>query len=264
MVGNNLKLLRKKKKLSQEEVATALGLHRSTYSGYENGVASPNIENLVAISAYHQISLDDLLKNDFSQFTEADWLKVLNEFGNRASGKQLRILTSLVNEENEELIELIPEKARAGYTAGYEDLSFFETLPHFRLPFLSNDKKYRAFTIMGDSMPPLPSGTIVVGEFVQDWTMVSSGTPCIVITKNDGIVFKHFHNDIQAANRVLLSSANPLYEPYFVEVDEVLEVWKFRAYIATDLPEVQPDESQVSLALRTLQKEILLLRSKLN
>ena len=35
VLGNNMKLLRKHKKKSQEEVAADLGLTRSSYSGYE-------------------------------------------------------------------------------------------------------------------------------------------------------------------------------------------------------------------------------------
>ncbi len=38
MIGENLKLLRKRKGISQEEIATDLGLTRSSYSGYENAV----------------------------------------------------------------------------------------------------------------------------------------------------------------------------------------------------------------------------------
>ena len=51
-IGNNLKLLRKRLKKSQEEVAQDLNLTRSTYSGYENGVAQPNLESLVEFSDY--------------------------------------------------------------------------------------------------------------------------------------------------------------------------------------------------------------------
>ena len=61
-VGSNLKALRKRKKLSQEDVATALSMHRSTYSGYENDVALPNIENLIAFSQFHELLIDDLSK----------------------------------------------------------------------------------------------------------------------------------------------------------------------------------------------------------
>ena len=49
MIGENLKFLRKNKKLSQEELATELGLTRSSYSGYENGVAEPNLQNLLKL-----------------------------------------------------------------------------------------------------------------------------------------------------------------------------------------------------------------------
>ncbi|HNS43450.1 MAG TPA: helix-turn-helix transcriptional regulator, partial [Taishania sp.] len=77
-IGNNLKLLRKRKKLSQEEIANALGLTRSSYSGYENGVAQPNIDNLIAFSEYHTIPIDELVKKDFELFSEADWQRIEN------------------------------------------------------------------------------------------------------------------------------------------------------------------------------------------
>ena len=64
MIGENLKLLRKRKGISQEEIATDLGLTRSSYSGYENGVAEPNIETLIKISEYYDISLDKFIKRD--------------------------------------------------------------------------------------------------------------------------------------------------------------------------------------------------------
>jgi len=47
VVGNNLKLLRKLAQKSQEEVAAALGLTRSSYSGYENGIAEPGIDTII-------------------------------------------------------------------------------------------------------------------------------------------------------------------------------------------------------------------------
>ena len=42
-IGKNLKLLRNRIKKSQEEVAQELNLTRSSYSGYENNVAQPNL-----------------------------------------------------------------------------------------------------------------------------------------------------------------------------------------------------------------------------
>ena len=68
VVGNNLKLLRKHFGKSQDEVSKSLGLNRSTYSGYENSVAQPSLEIITMVSEFYTISVDSILKNDFSTF----------------------------------------------------------------------------------------------------------------------------------------------------------------------------------------------------
>jgi hypothetical protein len=63
-------------------------------------------------------------------------------------------------------------------------------LPGFQLPFLSKQKKYRTFQLSGDSMLPIPDGSWVTGEYLQDWNDIISGNAYIVFTIDDGIVFK--------------------------------------------------------------------------
>ncbi|HIP31418.1 MAG TPA: XRE family transcriptional regulator, partial [Crocinitomicaceae bacterium] len=120
-IGKNLKLLRNRKKFSQEEVAKSLGFTRSSYSGYENGVAQPNIESLILFSDFYKVSVDDLIRKDFNSFKESDWEKIDKGVYSDIKGVKLRVLTSMVDENNEELIELVNVKASAGYTAGYAD-----------------------------------------------------------------------------------------------------------------------------------------------
>jgi len=258
-VGNNLKLLRKRKGLSQEEVAQTLGMNRSTYSGYENGVAQPNIDNLIAFSGLFEISVDELVKNDFAQFEINDWSRMERSWKEKISGSHLRILTSVVNDKNEEVIELIPEKARAGYVSNFEDQQFLQELPRFQLPFLPKDKKYRAFSIDGDSMPPLTNKSIVVGEFVEDWSLLKSHVPCIVVTRDEGIVFKFLYNQLDDSRSFMLVSANPYYKPYQVRYEHVMEIWRFKAYISSDFPDAQLDNVGLSAALRDLQKDVQVL-----
>jgi hypothetical protein len=74
---------------------------------------------------------------------------------------------------------MVPEKAKAGYTTGYSDPEFISELPVFQFPLLSKNKKYRTFQISGDSMLPIPEGAWVTGEYVQDWSLIPSGTACI-------------------------------------------------------------------------------------
>ncbi len=256
MIGNNLKLIRKSKKKSQEEVATDLGLTRSSYSGYENGIAEPNIDTIIALSNYYNVPIDALVKKDFTTFSENDWTNVKNGTYADITGKNLRILTSILDQNEDEVIEMIPQQARAGYTSGYADPDYLKVLPTFTLPFLSKNKKYRSFPIIGDSMPPVDEGSFVVGEYVQNWSSVRSGTPCIVVTKDDGIVFKIVNNYIEKNQTVELVSTNPAYAPYFVHVNEIVEVWKFVNYIAKTLPELRADDQMLTKSIQDLQREV--------
>lgn len=262
MIGNNLKLLRKHFGNSQEEMAAVLKLTRSTYSGYENNVADPGINTLILLSETYSISLDIILKKDLSEIPAAELDSFLHDQFDY-SGKKLRILTNTVNEHNEELIELIPEKARAGYTLGYSDPEYLKILPTFSLPFLSKDRKYRSFPIKGDSMPPVTEGSYVVAEFVQNWMLIKDETPCIVVTQDDGIVFKIVYNHLRDNQQFVLHSTNPEYKPYEINAKDVLEIWKFVNYISPDLPEIRLDDSQLSKSIQELRKEISEIKSTL-
>ena len=255
-IGANLKIIRKRSKRSQEEVAQDLGLTRSTYSGYENGIAEPSLDTIVSFSSYFKIPTDILLKEDLDKYTESEWSVLESGLYADVSGKQLRVLTAMVDQEDNELIEMIPQEARAGYTTGYADPDYLKVLPTFSLPFLSKDRKYRSFPIKGDSMPPVEEGSYVVAEYIQNWGSIRNGTPCIVVTKDDGIVFKIVNNCITANQSFELCSTNPMYAPYFVHVNDILEIWKFVNYISPSLPEMRVDDQQLSRSIQDLQREV--------
>ena len=67
---SNIKLLRRRKKLTQDAVAEQLQMKRSTLSGYENSVAQPGVEVLLQFSNYYQIAVDTLLRVDLSKMSE--------------------------------------------------------------------------------------------------------------------------------------------------------------------------------------------------
>jgi transcriptional regulator with XRE-family HTH domain len=255
-IGTNLKLLRKRLKRSQEEVAQDLGLTRSSYSGYENGVAQPGIDLLVTLCDYYRIPIDDFLRKDLEALTEKEWEQIGKAPLNDLKGQKLRVLTTVVNSEEEEQIEMIPLQASAGYTSGYADPDYLKVLPTFYLPFLSKNKKYRSFPIKGDSMPPVVEGSYVVAEYIQNWMTIRSGTPCIVVTKDEGIVFKVVHNLLESSQSFQLCSTNTFYAPYLVHANNIIEMWKFVNYISPELPEVRMDDTDLSKSIQSLQKEV--------
>ncbi|MFT4600377.1 MAG: transcriptional regulator with XRE-family HTH domain [Arenicella sp.] len=256
MIGDNLKLLRKRKKVSQEEIAQDLGLTRSSYSGYENGVAEPNLQTLMKFSEYYNLSLDKLIKRDLAKVTENEWDKIDKGIDADVEGKNVRIIAMTVDSDNNDNIELVPEKARAGYATGFSDPEFISVLPTFQLPFLKKDRKYRTFPIMGDSMPPVSNGSFVIAEYVDNWSNIKDGYPHIVVTLDDGIVFKNVYKRLTDSQSFQLCSTNPAYEPYDVHANNIVEMWRFVNYICSDVPSSEFKESELTAAILDLQKDV--------
>ena len=258
--GSNIKLLRSRRGRSQEETAVALDVKRSSYSGYENGSAEPSFDLLVRMSEYFEVSVDKLLRDDLTALSDSQ-LGILERGGDiDLSGRRLRVLATTVDRDDRENVELVPEKAKAGYALGYADPEYISILPTFQMPFLSRDKKYRTFQISGDSMPPVNEGAWVTGEYVQNWHTIRDGQPYIVVTKEEGIVFKVVYDQLKEKGSLLLCSTNPLYQPYEVPVGEVLEVWKFVHYISPELPEPNLTRDDLSRSVMDLQKEVSRMR----
>ena len=171
-------------------------------------------------------------------------------------GSNLRVLATTVDSGNRENIELVPEKAKAGYATGYADPEYIGELPVFSLPFLSDKKKYRTFQLKGDSMLPIPDGSWVTGEYLQDWHEIISGKAYVVFTLDDGIVFKIVENNMLSEGKLILYSLNPIYEPYEVHVNEVKEIWKFVNYISSELPDPVLPEKQLMQAVAGMKYDL--------
>jgi transcriptional regulator with XRE-family HTH domain len=258
--GPNIKLLRGRRGRSQEETAIALDVKRSSWSGYENGSAEPSLDLLVRISGYFKVGLDKLLKDDLTLLSESQ-LGILERGGDvDLNGRRLRVLATTVDRGDRENIELVNHKAKAGYALGYADPEYISVLPTFQMPFLSRDRKYRTFQISGDSMPPVGEGSWVTGEYVQNWQTLRDGQPYIIITKDDGIVFKVVYNQLKTTGTLLLCSTNPAYQPYEVPISEVLEIWKFVHFISHELPEPNLTRDELSRSVMDLRKEVGQLR----
>ena len=262
--SGNLKFLRKRKGISQTDFAEVLGLKRTTLSAYEIGNAEPSITTLLKMADYFKVPLDIMLKRDINKISELTIKEMENFHRPDIEGRNLRVLTTSVDSDNEENIELVPIHAKAGYTAGFSDPDYIKVLPTFQLPFLDRSKKYRSFPIEGDSMPPVSHGSYVTGEYVQNWNFIKDGFPYIVITQDEGIVFKIVYNQIQEKQSLLLCSTNPIYEPYEVPIAEISEIWKFTNYISSDMPEPNLSRDGLANTVLQLQREMVNLKNKMD
>ena len=190
--GSNIRFLRERKRLTQDELSQKLGLTRVKLAALESGrTENPTANDLIKFSDCFQISIDSLFRVDLSKLSE---LKIRDlEAGNDIymTGSNLRVLAISVDNTQKENIEYVPVKAKAGYKSGYANPEFIATLPKFSLPTLPPGGTFRMFPTTGDSMLPLPEGADVICQFIEDWSAIKPGTLCILILKGEqDFVFK--------------------------------------------------------------------------
>src|SRR5690606_2131504 len=127
IIQNNVKFIREHKGLSQEEFAEELNWTKPTVGSYEEGRSFPSINRLIELSDYCKIPIDVLVRRDLRKANLSSFIEVGN---NRV------LFPILVDSDNEDLIEVVPIKATAGYLAGYDDPEYIEQLQKIKLPFL--------------------------------------------------------------------------------------------------------------------------------
>jgi hypothetical protein len=104
-------------------------------------------------------------------------------------------------------------------------------------------------------MLPLQSGTIIIGEYQENWADVKIGETYVIISKSDGVVYKRAGNKYKENRNLKLISDNPVYEPYEISAEDVLEIWKAKAYISTHMPMPTPEPTMESLTSMMAQMQ---------
>jgi transcriptional regulator with XRE-family HTH domain len=220
-LNDSIRLIRKKLGLTQTEFANKLGIKRSLIGAYEEGRAEPRLELLNKMAQIGGLSLEAVLNGH----------SIENQIDKRSGSRGWQ-------RSPEGNIQLVPVKAAAGYLKGFGDQEAVKELPTFTLPMLGKGK-YRAFEISGDSMLPLASGTVVVGEQVEKLAEMKSGKTFVLITKRDGIVYKRVFTYLKENGKFFLVSDNPGFKPYAIDPEEILEVWAAKAYISIQFPDIE-------------------------
>jgi transcriptional regulator with XRE-family HTH domain len=87
--SNQLKIIRLQNKFTQQQLADALGITRSAYCGYEIGRRSPDLDTIIRISEFYNLSLVDFFskldnncvseKADFDSNEEEWWVSKLTK-----------------------------------------------------------------------------------------------------------------------------------------------------------------------------------------
>lgn len=218
-IAANLKHLRSLKGLTQEQFSIELDITKSRIGSYEEGRSEPPISTLISFSDYFKIPIDALVKNDLSLSESDSFIDI---------GNQRVLFPIRVDENGDNMIEVVTQEASAGYLSGYSDTEYVANMPIMSLNFLPTGK-HRAFPIKGDSMHPwVKDGDVVVGEYLEHPKYVRNNCCYIILTREDGLVYKRVYTNKIDENYLTLSSDNKLYKPYQVHFSEILEIWEFK------------------------------------
>lgn len=248
--GLNLKYLRKLRGWTQEEFAARLNIKRSLLGAYEEERADPRLDVLEIAADMFKLTLDELL------------LKDLGTSNGSGSYLQKRRQQKMMSADRN-VIHFVPVKAAAGYLTGYADSEFLDELNTFTLPMLTGGN-YRAFEIIGDSMMPTPSGSIIVGEKVESMDDVKNNFAYIVVSRNEGIVYKRVVKNNRAKSKLTLVSDNPAYQPYQVNTEDVIELWQAQVVINKVSNQQRWDVNSLANLVNNLQDQVSSLKKKMN
>jgi len=255
-ISKNLKYLRKQHGLTQEQMADKLEIKRPSIGAYEEGRADPPLNVLSKLAGIFHMSIDMLLHKDL---VENNLQAPVFEH------QDLKILAITMDSQDRENIELIPQKASAGYLNGYADPEYIQELPKFRLPMLPTGT-YRAFEISGDSMLPLIPGTIIIGQYVEAARDIKNGKTYILVTSSEGIVYKRIFNYLQDNGKLFLVSDNKNYAPYDIAPESILEIWEAKAFIGLQFPDPMTKEElsldKIASLLGEIHQEVVKLKEK--
>lgn len=253
-ISDNLKWLRNKSQLTQQEAAEGMKFGVDQYKKYEYGKNVPPAESLLVISRYYHVSIDLLLTVDLSKIDLDSLLRLEDN----------RILFPIkVDADGENLVEIVTHKAKAGYASGgYADYNFISELDHIHLPWLNRNEKYRTFPIDGDSMPPHNNQSFIIGKYVEKVGDVVDGKTYVVITTSREMVYKRLNKN--GKNSFVMKSDNAFYEPYDVKFSEIAEIWEYVGSLEREAykPDVY-DVSDLSTVIRRLQQDVGDLKKRL-
>ena len=184
--SNNLKILRKRRMLTQAEIAKQLNLTSAAYSNYEQGIRVPDILTLKKLSAILGVSLEVLLGDKPYEPLNSVKIPVL---GVIPAGTPIEAIEDILDYE-----EISEEMARSG--------------------------SYFALKVKGDSMSPtIQNGDIVI---VRQQENAESGQICVVMINGYDATLKEIKKDPNGL-WVLPHNPNSIFKPTFFTKKEIIE-----------------------------------------
>lgn len=194
---NNLKLFRKRKNVSQAEIAKFLGLTPTAYGHYETGRRTISPENLSKLADYYNVSVDELMGRGSLE----------------DMGRQLEEIPEIIPDDEVMLPLVASLRCGPGYSG--EPFSFIKPVPVPRTYVRKWGEGLQCLIAVGESMSPniIPGDLLVCrpGEAWESGNVVS-------VNYDDTDMIKRIY---ATKDGIDLKSDNPAFETIHVTEDEI-------------------------------------------
>lgn len=209
--GRNLLTLRKKKSLSQDELAKKLGVSGTAVGRWEKNIDRPRqdkLEELARILGVSEVELRGLSPSYNGAHTIGETMYV----------------------------PLVNQYAYAGYLSGFADNEFIESLD--KVPFEVDREgrgNYMCFEVRGDSMDDgsydsLRQGTKLLAREIQrhHWNNKFHNRRYknfVIVHRNEGILIKQIKEHDLINNAITIHSLNPEFEDKVLNLDDIAQIF---------------------------------------
>ncbi|GAA0871352.1 hypothetical protein GCM10009117_04980 [Gangjinia marincola] len=233
----NFKAVREELGFTQAEFAQELGIKNSTVE-IERG--RTKISGRVITQLLRKYHINPLWIYGYSM------QQYLDPKGLNVSPKSV-----VVDNQGNENILLVDQKAAAGYPQNITDASWIEQLPAFEFPIKEyRNATYRGFQIEGDSMlPQFYPGDWVIAKAIENFSEAKSGSIYVFVLQ-DAVLIKKLQK-VPNALQVILVSLNEEYAPMPVNMMDIREVWAVSSKLTFSL-----DTNNDSALLKELQQSM--------
>lgn len=182
MFPQQLKKYRLKNGFTQEQLAAAVGIAKSTISMYERGQREPDFETIEAFADIFNVNMATLVEGEQAHSRAALRVPVL---GSVPAGIPLEAIEEIIDYE-----EIPAELGKLG--------------------------EYFALQIRGDSMEPkISAGDVVI---VRRQDFADNGDLVVVLIDGNDATLKRYHKNKAG---IKLVPSNPKYDPFFFTPEEV-------------------------------------------
>jgi phage repressor protein C with HTH and peptisase S24 domain/predicted DNA-binding transcriptional regulator AlpA len=223
--GNYLQTYLRMKRVNLTTLAEKMGISRSTlYNMFEEDVLPPDkIEQLSDLTGFVA---------EAGQMYDSE---KLDDSG-------VRTVFVTVDQEKNEIIKIVSEKAKAGYLKGDRDQEYWESLKTAVLPEGKfSEATMRGFEIEGDSMSPrINHGDTVYCSYIEPnlWFSLKEFYVYVIVTQND-IFCKRIRSRIKQDETLLCYSDNMEYEPFPLDAADIKEIWRVRRLYSGNLSKIK-------------------------